>query len=64
MWRTPGEADEDGLRRHCERRLAAHKVPEVLVSRADLPRTRSGKIRKYDLAAEMETAGAGEAAPR
>jgi fatty-acyl-CoA synthase len=54
VWRTPGEADEDALRRHCEQRLAPYKVPDVLVARADLPRTRSGKVRKHDLAAELE----------
>ncbi|MBO0878239.1 MAG: AMP-binding protein, partial [Pseudonocardia sp.] len=48
----PGTADR--LRRHVAERLAAFKVPDHIVFRADpLPRTQSGKVLKRDLRAAL-----------
>ncbi|MEA2297167.1 MAG: o-succinylbenzoate---CoA ligase [Solirubrobacteraceae bacterium] len=42
--------DPDELRRHCRGRLAAFKVPKEFVFVASLPRTRSGKLVRGELA--------------
>jgi O-succinylbenzoic acid--CoA ligase len=43
-------AGADDLRRHCRERLAAFKVPKEVVFVAALPRTRSGKLARAELA--------------
>jgi acyl-coenzyme A synthetase/AMP-(fatty) acid ligase len=42
-------ATETELREHCAERLAAFKVPKRIEVRAELPRTRSGKLRRAAL---------------
>lgn len=42
----PGIPEPADLRRHCQDRLAPHKVPMGFQFVADLPRTESGKIRR------------------
>jgi O-succinylbenzoic acid--CoA ligase len=39
-----GDVTEDELRAHCAARLAGFKVPKAIAFRAELPRTRSGKL--------------------
>ncbi len=41
--------DADDLRRHCRERLAGFKVPKSFEVVSDLPRTRSGKLRRAAL---------------
>jgi long-chain acyl-CoA synthetase len=38
--------------RHCREHLAPHKIPKKLYWRAALPRTASGKIKRYELSGE------------
>ncbi|HEU0316324.1 MAG TPA: long-chain fatty acid--CoA ligase, partial [Solirubrobacteraceae bacterium] len=49
---SPGAAPpvEGELRRHCRERLAAFKVPKEFAVVAALPRTRSGKLARAELA--------------
>lgn len=43
----PGaELDPEALRRLCQERLSAHKVPQRIVVTAAIPMTRSGKVRR------------------
>ncbi len=45
---APGSAvDLDALRRACQERLSAHKVPQRLELVASLPRTRTGKVQRH-----------------
>ncbi|MBL9126018.1 MAG: p-hydroxycinnamoyl-CoA synthetase, partial [Verrucomicrobiales bacterium] len=41
--------DEESLRNHCRRRLAAFQVPELLRILPRLPHTSQGKIHKAEL---------------
>lgn len=47
--RTGAHVGEAELRAHCAARLAGFKVPKEIVFAADLPRTRSGKLRRTAL---------------
>jgi len=49
--RAGTQPDTDQLREHCAQRLASYKVPkQVLVIAGPLPRTRSGKLLRRQLA--------------
>lgn len=49
--RAESEVGEEALRAHCAERLARYKVPkQVAVVRGPLPRTRSGKLLRRELA--------------
>jgi fatty-acyl-CoA synthase len=41
--------DLDGLRRFCSERLAKYKIPKYFVVAEELPRTPSGKVKKFEL---------------
>ena len=41
-----GDADERELAGHCRERLAAFKVPEVIVIVDEIPRTPTGKVQR------------------
>lgn len=43
-----GEQDREELLGHCRARLASFKVPRVVEFRDQLPRTASGKLRRFD----------------
>jgi fatty-acyl-CoA synthase len=60
---APGAAlDPDALRRYGRERLAAFKVPREFVAVESLPRTVTGKVRKYVL--QRAAGGAAAAGPR
>jgi acyl-CoA synthetase (AMP-forming)/AMP-acid ligase II len=44
-----GEADERALADHCRERVAAFKVPEVILIVAEIPRTATGKLQRKRL---------------
>jgi long-chain acyl-CoA synthetase len=44
-----GDVREEDLRRHASQRLASYKVPSTITVVPELPRTRSGKVRKQQL---------------
>jgi fatty-acyl-CoA synthase len=41
--------DVEVVRKHCLDRLAKYKVPHYFVVESDLPRTASGKVKKFEL---------------
>ena len=45
------QVDEQALRDHCRRRIAANKVPSQIVFVAELPRGAYGKVRRRELVA-------------
>lgn len=53
-----GAADAADIERVLRSRLARHKLPEQVVVVDALPRTRSGKVRRGELAEHLERAGA------
>jgi acyl-CoA synthetase (AMP-forming)/AMP-acid ligase II len=56
---VPGRAlDQGDLAAFCRARLAGYKVPAAFEVVADLPRTASGKVRKFELRAGYEEARA------
>jgi long-chain acyl-CoA synthetase len=55
--------DEDGVREFCATRLAAYKIPEVIVFRASLPRNAVGKVVKKQLIRELEEETQAEPVP-
>ena len=54
--RESGGADAAGLSAHVRERLAGYKCPDVFEFLAELPRTSTGKVRKFELR-EREWAG-------
>nr|WP_272918071.1 phosphopantetheine-binding protein [Actinomadura rayongensis] len=52
--RAGAAPDADGLRRFTGRRIAPHKVPELITFRDALPVSATGKIQKHELARELE----------
>jgi acyl-CoA synthetase (AMP-forming)/AMP-acid ligase II len=51
----PGQAlDNDALLAHCRTHLSAYKVPHIVQTIGDIPRTGSGKIIRYKLRALIE----------
>ena len=51
----PGQAlDNDALLAHCRTHLSAYKVPHIVRTIGDIPRTGSGKIIRYKLRALIE----------
>ena len=48
--RPGSDLDQAALQRWCRDRLAAYKIPRTIVRVASLPRTASGKLRRYALA--------------
>jgi long-chain acyl-CoA synthetase len=54
-----GRLDPDQLRAHVRQRLAAFKVPQEVVVRADLPKTPTGKIQRRVLRDENQTRKSG-----
>ena len=56
-------ADADALRRYCLENLAEYKHPREIEFVEGLPRTASGKVRKFELV-ESETEGGGDDAGR
>lgn len=56
------EIDIEAVRRHCVERLAKYKVPRHYVVVSQIPRTPSGKIKKYLLREEYSGIGASEPA--
>ena len=45
--------DAAAVKAHCLRRLAAYKLPKHIEFTADLPRTPTGKVKRYMLAADL-----------
>jgi O-succinylbenzoic acid--CoA ligase len=54
--RDGGSVDADELRRHCAARLASFKVPKTIGFAPELPRTRSGKLRRRELEGSYDRA--------
>lgn len=48
----PSPALADDLKAHVKDRLAKYKYPRVIAFRDELPRTRTGKVKRADLAEE------------
>jgi acyl-coenzyme A synthetase/AMP-(fatty) acid ligase len=42
-------ASQQAVREHCAAHLSPHKVPDVFITVAELPRTRSGKLQRHRL---------------
>lgn len=57
-----GPASDAELRRHLAARLSAYKVPRRLVRVPEVPRSRTGKVRRGALVAELVAAAAARAA--
>jgi len=48
---APGAAlDAQHIKMHCRNRLASYKIPKSVEFLGALPRTRSGKVRRHELA--------------
>lgn len=64
--KTPAKAN-DGMARalqdHCRERLAVFKYPRYVEFRGELPKTATGKIQRFKLRGEADTAGGVGAAP-
>jgi acyl-CoA synthetase (AMP-forming)/AMP-acid ligase II len=50
-----GAPDPEALREHCRRRLAWFKVPDAFHLADTIPRTGSGKIKRFELARRLDT---------
>ena len=48
--REGAEINEAAVRQHCRARLESHLVPKFIETRAELPKTESGKLKRSDLA--------------
>lgn len=55
--RDAARPDGEELRAHVRGRLAPYKVPAQVLLRGDLPRTRTGKLRRRDLLRQPNTEG-------
>lgn len=53
---TPNEAMALALREHCRKQLATFKYPRWIEFRTELPKTATGKIRRFKLRAEADQA--------
>jgi fatty-acyl-CoA synthase len=51
------EIDIDVVRKHCAGRLAKYKIPKHFVATDELPRTPSGKVKKFELRAQYASLG-------
>jgi acyl-CoA synthetase (AMP-forming)/AMP-acid ligase II len=51
---TPAGPDVEALREHCRRRLASFKVPEGFHLAEAIPRTGSGKIKRFELTRRLD----------
>jgi fatty-acyl-CoA synthase len=51
------EIDVELVRRHCAQRLARYKIPKYFVVADELPRTPSGKVKKFELRAQYAAIG-------
>jgi long-chain acyl-CoA synthetase len=50
VMRAGSEGEAQALRAHCRHLLAAYKVPKIVEFATSLPRTSSGKLKRYELA--------------
>lgn len=51
------QIDVEVVRRHCTERLAKYKIPRYLIVADELPRTPSGKVKKFELRAQYAALG-------
>jgi long-chain acyl-CoA synthetase len=52
--RAGATLDERTIRAHCRQHLAGYKIPKVVEFAATLPRTSSGKVRRFELTQEVK----------
>jgi long-chain acyl-CoA synthetase len=50
VMRAGSEGEAQALKAHCRHLLAAYKVPKVIEFTTALPRTSSGKLKRFELA--------------